>query len=161
MTRWHHSKRQTKFQEILLYFECQNTILTFIIPLQILREAGISCSYTYSSLDQTARKINVAKFRAKKTMVLIVTDLAARGIDIPLLDNVINYNFPAKAKLFVHRVGRCARAGQSGIAYSLVGADEVPYVIDLHLFLGRPLTLAKISSTAGQYDFPQWGLGML
>jgi len=67
--------------------------------------AGISNSYTYSSLDQTARKINVAKFQHKKVLVLIVTDLAARGIDIPLLDNVINYNFPAKPKLFVHRVG--------------------------------------------------------
>ena len=73
--------------------------------LQVLQEAGIESSYTYSSLDPTARKINVAKFQHKKTSVLIVTDLAARGIDIPLLDNVINYNFPAKPKLFVHRVG--------------------------------------------------------
>ena len=50
--------------------------------------------------------LQVAKFRAKKTMVLVVTDLAARGIDIPMLDNVINFNFPAKPKLFVHRVGK-------------------------------------------------------
>ena len=72
---------------------------------QILSEEGISCSYSYSALDQTARKISVAKFRNRKTNVMIVTDLAARGIDIPLLDNVINYNFPAKPKLFLHRVG--------------------------------------------------------
>lgn len=52
---------------------------------------------------QTARKISVAKFRAGKVPLMIVTDVAARGIDIPLLDNVINYDFPSKPKLFVHR----------------------------------------------------------
>ncbi|XP_015750330.1 PREDICTED: ATP-dependent RNA helicase DDX54-like [Acropora digitifera] len=87
--------------------------------------AGIECSFAFSSLDQTARKINIGKFQHRKTNVMIVTDVAARGIDIPLLDNVINYNFPGKPKLFVHRVGRVARAGRSGTAYSLVGSDEV------------------------------------
>lgn len=53
-----------------------------------------------------ARTINIAKFRAKKVGVMLVTDIAARGIDIPLLDNVINVNFPAKPKLYVHRVGK-------------------------------------------------------
>ncbi|OWF35956.1 ATP-dependent RNA helicase DDX54-like [Mizuhopecten yessoensis] len=107
----------------------------------LLEKAGIDCSYIYSSLDQTARKINIAKFQLKKVKVLLVTDLAARGIDIPLLDNVINYNFPAKSKLFVHRVGRVARAGRSGTAFSLVAQDEVPYLIDLHVFLGRQLKM--------------------
>ncbi|XP_060105024.1 ATP-dependent RNA helicase DDX54 isoform X2 [Heteronotia binoei] len=104
---------------------------------------GVECTHIYSSLDQTARKINIGKFTHGKCSVLIVTDLAARGIDIPLLDNVINYSFPAKAKLFLHRVGRVARAGRSGTAYSLVAPDETPYVFDLHLFLGRPLVLAS------------------
>ncbi|KAH0625436.1 hypothetical protein JD844_014953 [Phrynosoma platyrhinos] len=104
---------------------------------------GVDCTHVYSSLDQTARKINIGKFTHGKCSVLIVTDLAARGIDIPLLDNVINYSFPAKPKLFLHRVGRVARAGRSGTAYSFVAPDETPYVFDLHLFLGRPLVFAS------------------
>ncbi|PFX19683.1 ATP-dependent RNA helicase DDX54 [Stylophora pistillata] len=92
---------------------------------ELLDIAGIECSFVYSTLDQTARKINIGKFQHKKTNVMVVTDVAARGIDIPMLDNVINYNFPAKPKLFIHRVGRVARAGRSGTAYSLVSGDEV------------------------------------
>ncbi|XP_042767263.1 ATP-dependent RNA helicase DDX54 [Panthera leo] len=110
---------------------------------ELLTTQGVSCAHIYSALDQTARKINLARFTHGKCSTLIVTDLAARGLDIPLLDNVINYSFPAKGKLFLHRVGRVARAGRSGTAYSLVAPDEVPYLLDLHLFLGRALTLAR------------------
>lgn len=96
-------------------------------------------TFIYSQLDPAARKINAAKFKlgTRKTRVLIVTDLAARGIDVPMLDNVINYHFPAKSKLFVHRVGRVARAGRSGSAYSFVAQDELAYFVDLQLFLGQ------------------------
>ena len=82
---------------------------------------------------------NLCNFKSslRKTRVLIVTDLAARGIDVPLLDNVINYHFPAKSKLFVHRVGRVARAGRFGCAYSFVAQDELAYFVDLQLFLGQ------------------------
>ncbi|KAK3910911.1 ATP-dependent RNA helicase DDX54 [Frankliniella fusca] len=109
----------------------------------LLNNSGISNTCVYSNLDPSARKINVAKFASRKVQALIVTDVAARGIDIPYLDNVINYNFPAKAKLFIHRVGRCARAGRSGTAYSLVSTEELPYLLDLHLFLGRGIKKAK------------------
>ena len=109
----------------------------------LLDKSRISNTVVYSDLDPSARKINVAKFVSKKVQVLIVTDVAARGIDIPYLDSVINYNFPAKAKLFIHRVGRCARAGRSGTAYSLVSVEELPYLLDLHLFLGRGIKEAK------------------
>lgn len=69
-------------------------------------KAGISNTFIYSNLDPSARKINAAKFQNAKVRVLIVTDVAARGLDIPHLDNVINFHFPAKSKLFVHRVGK-------------------------------------------------------
>ncbi|XP_062521033.1 ATP-dependent RNA helicase DDX54-like [Corticium candelabrum] len=124
---------------------------------EIVSQSGISTTYIYSSLDPTARKINAAKFTNKTANVLIVTDVAARGIDIPMLDNVVNYHFPAKPKLFVHRVGRVARAGRSGTAYSFVTAEEVPYMLDLYLFLGRPLVTAnrQTADTDGIYGlFP-------
>ncbi|GFO28946.1 ATP-dependent RNA helicase ddx54-like [Plakobranchus ocellatus] len=111
----------------------------------LLTACGLSVTYIYSSLDQAARKINAARFSLGKVKVLLVTDLAARGIDVPLLDNVINFHFPAKPKLFVHRVGRVARAGRTGVAYSLVSPDELAHFVDLHLFLGRPVKLVPLS----------------
>ncbi|KAM7392847.1 hypothetical protein PAMA_007788 [Pampus argenteus] len=114
---------------------------------ELLSSEGLECAYIYSALDQTARKINIGKFVHRKAMVLIVTDVAARGIDIPLLDNVINYNFPSKPKLFLHRVGRVGRAGRSGRTFSMICPDEMPYVYDLHLFLGRPMQIATPEHT--------------
>ncbi|MCL4121698.1 UNVERIFIED_CONTAM: hypothetical protein GTU68_062619 [Idotea baltica] len=108
---------------------------------QMLSGAGLDSTYVYSSLDPSARKINIAKFRTKRTKILVVTDVAARGLDIPLLDNVLNFNFPPTAKLFVHRVGRVARAGRKGSAYSFVAPDELPFLLELHMFLSQSVRL--------------------
>lgn len=110
----------------------------------LLEKEKISVVPIHGAMDQAARKINLAKFKNKKAEVLIVTDVAARGIDIPLLDNVINYDFPAKPKLFVHRSGRVARAGRPGTSYNLITRDEMGYLLDLHLFLGKKLIPSPI-----------------
>ncbi|KAI9004396.1 ATP-dependent RNA helicase DBP10 [Hyaloraphidium curvatum] len=120
----------------------------------LLGHAGVSNSYIYGSLDQTARKANLARFRQSQVRVLIVTDVAARGVDIPLLDNVINYDFPPSSKTFVHRVGRVARAGRRGRAFSLVSPDEVPFFVDLQLFLGRRL-VHRAAEMADDPDYTQ------
>jgi ATP-dependent RNA helicase DDX54/DBP10 len=109
----------------------------------LLMYAGFSVSYVYGSLDQTARRIQVEDFRGGKTNILVVTDVAARGIDIPVLANVINFDFPPQPKVFVHRVGRTARAGQRGWSYSLVRDTDAPYLIDLQLFLGKKLVVGQ------------------
>ncbi|KAI8624559.1 ATP-dependent RNA helicase DBP10 [Xylariaceae sp. FL1651] len=109
----------------------------------ILRHAGYAVSYVYGSLDQVARREQVENFRRGHTNILVVTDVAARGIDIPLLSNAINYSFPATPKLYVHRVGRTSRAGSRGWSYSLVKDTDVPYLLDLQLFLGQRLILGK------------------
>ncbi|KAE8683445.1 DEAD-box ATP-dependent RNA helicase 29 [Hibiscus syriacus] len=108
----------------------------------LFRKEGIEPSVCYGDMDQDARKINISKFRSRRTMLLIVTDVAARGIDIPLLDNVINWDFPPKPKIFVHRVGRAARAGRTGTAFSFLTSEDMPYLLDLHLFLSRPIRAA-------------------
>ncbi|XP_059448306.1 putative DEAD-box ATP-dependent RNA helicase 29 [Corylus avellana] len=108
----------------------------------LFREEGIEPSVCYGAMDQDARKIHVSRFRSRRTMVLIVTDVAARGIDIPLLDNVINWDFPPKPKIFVHRVGRAARAGRIGTAFSFVTSEDMAYLLDLHLFLSKPIRAA-------------------
>ncbi|RCI14020.1 hypothetical protein L249_8051 [Ophiocordyceps polyrhachis-furcata BCC 54312] len=109
----------------------------------LLRHAGFAVSHVYGSLDQTARRIQVDDFRRGKTHILVVTDVAARGVDIPVLANVINYDFPPQPKIFVHRVGRTARAGQRGWSYSLVRDIDAPYLLDLQLFLGKRLMVGE------------------
>lgn len=107
----------------------------------LLVKANYSVSHIYGSLDQVARKENADSFRSGQTQILVVTDVAARGIDIPVLSNVINYDFAAESKIFVHRVGRTARAGQRGWAYSLVTVGDAPYFVELVDFLGRRMVM--------------------
>ena len=117
----------------------------------LLRHSGFAVSHAYGSLDQTARKIQVQDFRTGMTNILVVTDVAARGIDIPVLANVINYDFPAQPKIFVHRVGRTARAGQRGWSYSLIRESDAPYLLDLQLFLGKQLIIGRGGADAPNY----------
>eukprot|EP01114_Cavostelium_apophysatum_P023304 TRINITY_DN8730_c0_g1_i2.p1 TRINITY_DN8730_c0_g1~~TRINITY_DN8730_c0_g1_i2.p1 ORF type:complete len:828 (-),score=271.62 TRINITY_DN8730_c0_g1_i2:31-2253(-) len=110
----------------------------FLVDL-LKYSTNIPATTVYGTMDQTARNINIAKFRNGLVKVLIVTDVAARGIDVPLLDNVINYDFPPKPKLFIHRAGRAARMGRTGTAFSLASLDEIPYMVELFEFLGKKL----------------------
>jgi ATP-dependent RNA helicase DDX54/DBP10 len=125
---------------------------------ELLRKANYSVSHVYGSLDQIARKENVEAFRSGESSILVVTDVAARGIDIPILSNVINYDFPSEPKVFVHRVGRTARAGQRGWAYSLVTVDDAPYFCELVMFLGRRLVMNDIKDVNFAKDLALGGI---
>ena len=105
----------------------------------LLRASGLEAAMIYGTLDPDARNSNLAAFRNGRKPIMVVTDVAARGVDIPLCDHVIHYHFPPSPKLFVHRSGRVARAGRIGFCFALVEPDELPYMVDLHLFLGRRL----------------------
>ena len=102
----------------------------------LLAATGYTTSSVFGSLDQVARQRQLRSFRDGDSEILVVTDVAARGLDIPVMDNVINYDFPANPRLFIHRVGRTARAGQKGRAVSLVTKDDLPYVCDLEAVVG-------------------------
>lgn len=120
----------------------------------LLSCAGYSVSPIYGSMDQTARLLHLAAFRANRTSILVVTDLAARGIDIPGVENVVNYDFPNGPRAFVHRVGRTARAGRKGWAYTMVTMKELPHLLDLELFLGRPVKTCPLSAAPSSSTSP-------
>ncbi|KAI5952829.1 DBP10 [Candida jiufengensis] len=111
---------------------------------KLLRDAGYLVSYIYGTLDQHARKNQLYLFKIGLTKILVVTDVAARGIDIPVLANVVNFTLPGSSKIFIHRVGRTARAGNKGWAYSIVNSKELPYLLDLELFLGKKILLTSM-----------------
>jgi ATP-dependent RNA helicase DDX54/DBP10 len=109
----------------------------------LLRASGERATMIYGTLDSDARNANLASFRNGTTPILVVTDVAARGVDVPLCDHVVHYHFPPTPKLFVHRSGRVARAGRIGYCWGLVEPEEMPYMCDLYSFLGRHLETAE------------------
>jgi ATP-dependent RNA helicase RhlE len=103
--------------------------------------AGISAAAIHGNKSQGARTKALAGFKKGDVRVLVATDIAARGLDIPLLPHVINFELPNISEDYVHRIGRTGRAGASGEALSLVSADETSYLRDIEKLVG-----IKISS---------------
>jgi ATP-dependent RNA helicase DDX54/DBP10 len=98
---------------------------------ELFKFFNLSAVGIYGKMDQTCRNDLLYKFRNKQAKILIVTDLAARGLDIPFVENVISLDFPQLSKMFIHRCGRTARAGKDGKAYCLFGVGEMHYLSDL------------------------------
>ncbi|MBM3439223.1 MAG: DEAD/DEAH box helicase, partial [Bacteroidetes bacterium] len=91
----------------------------------------ITAQAIHGNKSQTARQTALANFKNRTTRVLVATDIAARGIDIDELTHVINYEIPNIPETYVHRIGRTGRAGNSGVAWSFVDREEVPYLRDI------------------------------
>ncbi|MCB9185610.1 MAG: DEAD/DEAH box helicase [Flavobacteriales bacterium] len=107
---------------------------------QKLEKAKITSAAIHGNKTQNARTSALAGFKSGRIRVLVATDIAARGLDIPLLPHVINYELPNVPEDYVHRIGRTGRAGASGEAISLVGGDEVDYLTGIEKLLGEKLT---------------------
>lgn len=101
-----------------------------------LEENGIAHGIFYGGMEQIDRERSLIKFRNETHNVLLATDLAARGIDVPELDYIIHYHLPLKAEEFTHRNGRTARMHSSGTAYVIQGKGE-----ELPEFIGDPDSL--------------------
>lgn len=104
-----------------------------------LVKAGISSMAIHGNKSQGARTKALEGFKSGKIRVLVATDIAARGLDIPLLPHVINFELPNVPEDYVHRIGRTGRAGASGEAISLVDNEEVAYVKGIEKLLGQKL----------------------
>ncbi len=98
--------------------------------------AGITAAAIHGNKTQGARTKALANFKSNSIRVLVATDIAARGLDIPLLPHVVNFELPNISEDYVHRIGRTGRAGASGEAISLVSADETSYLKDIEKLIG-------------------------
>lgn len=112
---------------------------------QKMVKAGISAAAIHGDKAQNARIKALAGFKTGKNRVLVATDIAARGLDIPLLPHVVNYELPNVPEDYVHRIGRTGRAGASGEAVSLVSLDELEYVRSIEKLLSEKFSLKVLT----------------
>ena len=104
-----------------------------------LVKSRVSAAAIHGNKSQGARTKALAGFKDGSIRVMVATDIAARGLDIPLLPHVINFELPNIAEDYVHRIGRTGRAGASGEALSLVSIDEMDYLKDIEKLLGEKI----------------------
>jgi ATP-dependent RNA helicase RhlE len=107
-------------------------------------KSGITAAAIHGNKSQGARTKALAGFKTGKIRVLVATDIAARGLDIPLLPHVINFELPNISEDYVHRIGRTGRAGASGEALSLVSADETTFLRDIEKLIEMKLPVEII-----------------
>ncbi|MGB7409195.1 MAG: DEAD/DEAH box helicase [Pontixanthobacter sp.] len=109
-----------------------------------LVSAGINAAAIHGNKSQAQRTRALDGFRRGSVPVLVATDIAARGIDVPGVSAVFNFEIPNVSEQYVHRIGRTARAGRSGIAIAYVAPDEKAYIRDIEKLTGQRLTTAPL-----------------
>ncbi len=110
-----------------------------------MNNAGIIAAAIHGNKGQGARTKALAGFKDGSVTALVATDIAARGLDIPLLPHVINFELPNIPEDYVHRIGRTGRAGASGEAISLVSPDETTFLRDIEKLVGIKLPSQMIA----------------
>ncbi len=108
---------------------------------QQLERSGIAAEAIHGNKSQGARQRALEGFRSGRARVLVATDIAARGIDVDGITHVINYELPNVPESYVHRIGRTARAGASGIAFSFCDGSERPYLREIEALTRRRLVV--------------------
>jgi ATP-dependent RNA helicase RhlE len=115
-----------------------------------LERVGIASQTIHSSKDQAQRTEVMANFKTGYNRILIATDVSARGIDIPNVEFVINYDLPDIAENYVHRVGRTGRGNLKGKAISFCSTDEKEMLTEIEKYLHNPISVLTISR--GEYE---------
>ena len=110
---------------------------------RVLNKAGIRAEAIHGNKAQNARQRALTNFKARKTRVLVATDIAARGIDIDDLTHVINFDLPNVPETYVHRIGRTGRAGADGIAISFCDYEEKIYLKDIEKLIRKTVPVVK------------------
>ena len=130
------------FKNALIFCNRKRDVQTVFRSLE---KHGFSVDALHGDLDQRARTAALDAFRAGAVQLLVCSDVAARGLDIPDVSHVINYDPPHHSEDYVHRIGRTGRAGKSGVALTIVTAEDARNVEDIEKLIGQ-----KIELMAGQ-----------
>jgi len=104
-----------------------------------LQRHGYSAGALHGDMDQKSRMETLDAFKTDKLTLLVASDVAARGLDIPAVSHVFNFDVPVHAEDYVHRIGRTGRAGRSGVAYTLVGPADEKYLDAILRLIQRPV----------------------
>ncbi|NQX87956.1 MAG: C-terminal helicase domain-containing protein [Halioglobus sp.] len=121
---------------------------------KLLGQHGLHCASLHGGLSTEVRKQVVRQFHENKVHVVCATDLAARGLDVEAIAAVINYDIPESVDDYVHRSGRCGRAGTAGLAISLADAREWRYVSNIERLMGLTLERRSLAGLKARYNGP-------
>lgn len=120
-----------------------------------LEKKGIDSMAIHGNKSQSARTKALESFKNGKIRVLVATDIAARGLDINQLPQVVNFDLPNVPEDYVHRIGRTGRAGATGHAVSLVSADEIKHLTDIEKLINKKLERKLVDNFEPVHDVPE------
>ena len=129
-------KESEQKQKVIVFVKTRERLAELVGQLA---ELQIPCNYLRGEMDQEKRNQALSQFKAGKINILIATDVAARGIDVPDISHVINYDMPRSADIYVHRIGRTARGGKKGTAISLVEAHDIDILAKVERYTDQKL----------------------
>ncbi len=115
-----------------------------------LSESGFEAAALHGDMKQRQRSRTMMLLRQGKFKILVATDVAARGLDVPAISHVINFDLPDNVEDYVHRIGRTGRAGATGIAYTFVTSREIGTIRQIERFTGQRITPQTFSGTLPQ-----------
>ncbi|WP_413284342.1 DEAD/DEAH box helicase [Vibrio sp. MA40-2] len=136
-----HQIKQHQWQQVLVFISTRENADALS---KKLNKAGISCAALHGNKSQQQRDETLDLFKQHKLMVIIATDVLARGLHIERLPVVVNFDLPANPETYVHRIGRTARMGEEGLAVSLVCHNENQQLDSIRQFTKRELKLDQL-----------------
>lgn len=143
------------FLERLINENPESKILVFVRTkvraervVKAMERAEIKCISLHSDKDQKERNLAMKQFREGEIKIMVATDISARGIDIPDVDYVVNYDLPENEENYVHRVGRTGRGINKGQAFSFCSPEELEILENIEQYLDKPIKVIDISKTA-------------
>jgi len=136
-----HLVRSRELTQVLVFTRTKQTARRLTLSLQ---QEGLSAAEIHSDKTQAERMQALSDFKANRIILLVATDIAARGLDIDHLPHVINYELPQSAEDYVHRIGRTGRAGMLGEAISLVSPSEDEMLANIEKLIKRSLPVREV-----------------